>query len=46
MLNFKGKTSTVNTDVDVNRATVLISNYTTASADRSLRPYEAVIYEL
>lgn len=46
LLNFKGKNSTVSTDFEMGRAKVLINNYTTASASDSLRPYEAVIYEL
>jgi len=46
LLNFKGKNSAASTGVDIKSAKVLISNYAMASADGSLRPYEAVIYEL
>ena len=46
LLNFKNKNSTVNTGIDMSKAKLLINNYTTASTDGTLRPYEAVIYEL
>ena len=46
LLNFKNKTAKVNTGIDVNKAKILISNYPAASADGTLKPYEAVIFEL
>jgi glycosidase len=46
MLNFKNKPATTKTGIDIGKAKVLINNYTTASNDGSLKPYEAVIYEL
>lgn len=46
LLNFKNKNSMVNTGIDVKQAKPLINNYSTASTDGSLRPYEAIIYEL
>ena len=46
LLNFKNKNSTVNTGIDLKHVKPLINNYTTPSTDASLRPYEAIIYEL
>ena len=46
LLNFHNKTIKVNTGLDVSKAKVLINNYEKPSIDGSLRPYEAVIYEL
>ena len=46
LLNFKGKVSSVNTGIDLSKAKLLMSNYTTASANGQLQPYEAAIYEL
>ena len=46
LLNFKNKTATVNTGIDISKAKILINNYPAVSADGSLRPYEAMIYEL
>ncbi len=46
LLNFKDKPATVVTGIDLSKATVLISNYSTAPANGILKPYEAVIYKL
>lgn len=46
LLNFKNKMAKVSTDAELSKAKVLISNYKNASIDGSLKPYEAVIYEL
>jgi len=46
LLNFKNKNSIVNTGIDLKHAKPLINNYTVASTNESLRPYEAVLYEL
>lgn len=46
MLNFRSQSVKSNTGLDVSKAKVLISNYPAASMDGSLKPYEAVIYEL
>jgi oligo-1,6-glucosidase len=46
MLNFSSKTAKANTGIDVSQAKVLINNYSAASTDGTLKPYEAVIYEL
>jgi oligo-1,6-glucosidase len=46
LLNFKSNNAKVNTGFDLNKAKVLINNYTAASTDGTLKPYEAVIYEL
>jgi oligo-1,6-glucosidase len=46
LLNFSSKAAKANTGMDTNKAKLLISNYQTASADGTLQPYEAVIYEL
>ena len=46
LLNFKNKTATVNTGIDIGKAKILINNYPIASKDGALKPYEAVVYEL
>jgi oligo-1,6-glucosidase len=46
LLNFKSNTVKVNTGIDLSNAKVLINNYTTASTGGTLKPWEAVIYEL
>lgn len=46
LLNFKNKNVTVNTGIDLSKSKIVISNYTTASAPGSLKPYEAIIYEV
>ena len=47
LLNFKSKAATVNTaGIELSKAKVLIGNYASPSANGSLQPYEAVIYEL
>jgi oligo-1,6-glucosidase len=46
LLNFKNKTATVKTDINLSKARILINNYPTASIDGTLKPYEAVIYQL
>lgn len=46
LLNFKNKTATANTGIDLSKAKVLINNYSSASTDGTLKPYEAVIFEL
>lgn len=46
MLNFRSKPAAVNTVIDVRKAKLLISNYTSASVNGTLQPYEAVIYAL
>ena len=46
LLNFKDKATTVKTGFDLSKAHVMIHNYPTASVDGTLKPYEAVIFEL
>ncbi len=46
LLNFHNKTVKANTGLDISKAKLLINNYEKQTADGSLRPYEAVIYEL
>ncbi len=46
MLNFKQNEATLNTDLDVSKAKVLIGNYPNATATLKLKPYEALILEL
>lgn len=46
LLNFKSKTATVNTGIDMRNAKVLTGNYSTPSSNGTLQPYEAVIYAL
>jgi oligo-1,6-glucosidase len=46
LLNFHNITAKVKTGLDLNKAKVLISNYTEASTAGSLKPYETIVYEL
>jgi oligo-1,6-glucosidase len=46
LLNFTNATAKANTGIDISKAKVLINNYEKPNADGSLKPYEAVIYEL
>jgi oligo-1,6-glucosidase len=46
LLNFRNKTVKTDTGLDTRNAKVLIGNYPAATADGTLKPYEAVIYEL
>ena len=45
LLNFTEKESAVTTDLDIERAKVLLGNYSAPSIDGKLKPYEAVILE-
>lgn len=46
LLNFKKEIAKVNVGFDYSKAKVLISNYSNATKDENLKPYEAVVYEL
>jgi oligo-1,6-glucosidase len=46
LLNFKNKIASVNSGVDLTKAKILINNYSLASTDGKLKPYEAVIYQI
>jgi oligo-1,6-glucosidase len=46
LLNFTAKTAATNTGVDISHAKLLLGNYTHPSTDGSLKPYEAVVYEV
>lgn len=46
LLNFKSKAATTNTGVDFSKANVLLGNYPQSSKNGTLKPYEAVVYEL
>jgi oligo-1,6-glucosidase len=46
LLNFRSKSVTVKTGIDLSNTKVLISNYKTPSANGTLQPYEAIVYEL
>lgn len=46
LLNFSSTNTTANTGIDVSKAKILIDNYTSANNSNSLRPYEAIVYEL
>jgi oligo-1,6-glucosidase len=45
LLNFKEKTATADTGLDLSKAKVLIGNYPTPPPNGRLRPYEAMVYE-
>ena len=46
LLNFTNSSSKANTAIDLIKAKVLINNYDKPATNGSLRPYEAVVYEL
>lgn len=46
LLNFRAAPSVYHIEPDLSKASVLLSNYTKASAAGTLQPYEAVVYEL
>ena len=46
ILNFTSATTKANTGVDLSKAKALINNYDKPAAGGSLKPYEAVVYEL
>jgi oligo-1,6-glucosidase len=46
LLNFRSKSVTVKTGIDLSKTKTLISNYKTPSANGTLQPYEAIVYEL
>jgi oligo-1,6-glucosidase len=46
LLNFTAKESVAKTGIDISKAKLLIDNYSAASANGVLRPYEAAIFEL
>ncbi|MDR6940175.1 glycoside hydrolase family 13 protein [Mucilaginibacter pocheonensis] len=46
LLNFKSVAASANTEIDLNKARILIGNYDHPSKNGKLRPYEAIVYEL
>ena len=46
VLNFKAQTAKINLGLDLSKAKILTHNYPTPSTDGSLKPYEAVIFEM
>jgi oligo-1,6-glucosidase len=46
VLNFRSTASVVNTGIDVSKAKIILSNYSSATDGTKLRPYEALVYEL
>jgi len=46
LLNFSYKNATAKTGINIKKSKVLINNYTKASKNGELRPYESVIYQL
>jgi len=46
LLNFKARTATASTGLDLKAARLVIGNYAEAAPDERLRPYEARIYEM
>lgn len=45
-LNFTKETATFATSLDLKKAKILLGNYPDSSKNKSLKPYEAVVYEL
>jgi oligo-1,6-glucosidase len=46
VLNFTKNNSAFNANADISKAKILINNYTSAPANTTMRPFEAVVYEL
>ena len=46
MLNFTSKAASTNTGINISNATLIIGNYNHPSKDGTLKPYEALIYQL
>jgi oligo-1,6-glucosidase len=46
LLNFKSVPASVNIGIDLSKAKVLINNYSTVSNGSTLKPFEAIIFEL
>jgi oligo-1,6-glucosidase len=46
VLNFTAKPSIAKTGVDITKAKLLLSNYSSAATDAMIRPYEATIFQL
>ena len=46
VLNFTKEKTSFQTKFDLSKSKVLLSNYSTASSNKELKPYEAVVYEL
>ena len=46
LLNFKSHETTIETDLDLSTAKVLAANYKEVSKDKTLKPYEAVVFEI
>jgi oligo-1,6-glucosidase len=46
LLNFKAHEAKVKTDIDLSAAKVLIGNYAESSTDKTLKPYESIVFEL
>jgi oligo-1,6-glucosidase len=45
LLNFRNKTASAKTDIDMSRARLVIGNYPDTPKAAELRPYEAAVYE-
>ncbi len=46
LLNFSKSIASVTTGIDISKAKVLINNYSAASNNGTLKPYEAIVFEL
>ena len=46
LLNFQSTPASIDIDLDISQAKVLLGNYPDASLDGNLKPYEAVVYKL
>lgn len=46
LLNFKNKIAAVNTGIDLTKTKALINNYPDASVNGTLKPYEAIVFEV
>lgn len=46
LLNFSKSIASVTTGIDISKAKVLINNYSAASSNGTLKPFEAIVFEL
>jgi oligo-1,6-glucosidase len=46
VLNFSRYNATFNSSFNLSKATILLGNYSSSSNNGTLKPYEAVVYEL
>jgi len=46
VLNFSEKNATLNSNIDISQAKIVLRNYSNISKSKTFKPYEAVVFEL